>query len=241
MAYRDKIFKKERLLVIAPHPDDEVIGCGGLIARVKEEGGKVFVLFLTVGGTKDYTKGKRRLISGNVRIKEIEKVAKFLKFDSWHLAFPGDDYHLKLDQLPQRDLIEAIENSPISLNKTRPTIIAFPTPYSYNQDHRVTAQAVFSAARPMPQEFKHLVPTVLAYEEPQDRWSQDREDSPNFFVNLGERHIKTKIKALKLYKSQFREGTHPRSPHTIETLAKLRGVQVGTQTAEAFFCYRTLS
>lgn len=240
MAYRDRMFKKDRLLVIAPHPDDEIIGCGGFITRVKEEGGKVFVLFLTVGGTKDYTKGKRRSISASDRIKEIEKVTKFLKFDGWHLAFPGDKYHLRLDQLPQRDLIDSIENGPVSLNRQKPTIVAIPSPSSYNQDHRVCAQAAFAATRPMPKEFKPLSPLVISYEEPTDFWTPDEPSHLNFFVTLTERDLKAKITALKLYKTQVRSGNHPRSPKTLKNLAQLRGSQAGASLAEGFWCYRQI-
>ena len=71
---------KQRLLIIAPHPDDEVIGCAGLIQKVKNNGGKVFVLFLTVGDTKDFS--KKGISSLNDRKKEIKKVSSFLKYDS---------------------------------------------------------------------------------------------------------------------------------------------------------------
>ena len=84
--------RDQTLLIIAPHPDDEILGCGGLIKRIKEEGGKVYVLFMTVGTTVDYSsKGKS---SYQERIKEIEKVAKFMQYDDYAIAFPGNNHHL---------------------------------------------------------------------------------------------------------------------------------------------------
>ena len=109
---------RQTLLVMAPHPDDEVLGCGGLIKRIKDNGGKVYVVFLTVGNTKDYSKSGSSTIQE--RIKEIEKVAKFLKYDDYKIVFPGDEFHLKLDQMPKKDLISEIENGQrISLNKIK--------------------------------------------------------------------------------------------------------------------------
>ena len=81
--------KTQTLLVVAPHPDDEIIGCGGLINKIKENGGRVYVLYLTVGETRDFSK---RGYSGlEERRKELEEVSKFLKFDGFDLAFEGND------------------------------------------------------------------------------------------------------------------------------------------------------
>ena len=116
---------KQTLLVIAPHPDDEILGCGGLIKKIKDAGGKVYVLFLTVGDTHDFS--NKGLSTGKERQKEIEKVAKFLKFDDYYLAFGGNDHHLKLDLWGQKALMDMIERgSSVSLEKVKPTIVAFP-------------------------------------------------------------------------------------------------------------------
>src|SRR3989344_9283508 len=79
---------KQRLLVVAPHPDDEVIGCGGLIQKIKEGSGKVYILFLTVGETRDFS--KKGISSLATRKKEIEKVAKFLQYDDYDIALEGE-------------------------------------------------------------------------------------------------------------------------------------------------------
>ncbi|MDP2692851.1 MAG: PIG-L family deacetylase, partial [bacterium] len=118
-------FGPQRLLVIAPHPDDEVIGCGGLIKKIKDENGKVYVLYMTVGDTKDFS--KKGFSSLNERLKEIDAVAKYLKVDGWDIALPGDDYHLKLDTLGQKALMDIIEReSKVSIEKIKPTIVVFP-------------------------------------------------------------------------------------------------------------------
>lgn len=229
--------KNQRLLIIAPHPDDEVLGCGGLIKRVKEAGGKVFILFMTVGNTNDFAKNGHS--TSQSRIKEIENVAKYLKYDDYHLAFPGDAFHLKLDRLPQFELISAIEKGPLSLARIKPTIIASPQVSDYNQDHRSVAQAVMAATRPAPDEFKPLQRLVLGYEfSATALWSTQPSNNPNFFVELEKGDLEAKIKALRLYSSQLRNGYHSRSVHVLKSLAYLRGSQSGVQSAEAFFSYR---
>lgn len=231
--------KNQKLLVIAPHPDDEVIGCGGLIAKTKEEGGKVFVLFLTVGDTKDFT--KRGLSTAQERQKEIEAVAKFLNYDNYHLAWEGNDYHLKLDLVGQKKLMDLIEReSPVSVEKVKPTILTFPTPTSYNQDHQIVARAAHAAARPAGRPFKHFVTTVLSYEEPADFWNLEKPAEPNFFVPLTKAELNAKLSALKLYKSQLRPAPNLRSLAAIRTLATLRGSQSGNNFAEGFIAYRTI-
>lgn len=229
--------KLQRLLVIAPHPDDEVLGCGGLINKVKEAGGEVYVLYLTVGTTKDYS--KVGISTTNQRLNEIKKVARFLRFDDFKIAFPGDKYHLQLDKIPQKKIISIIENSTkISLNKIRPTIIATTQPIDYNQDHRAAAQAVFAATRPVPSHLKPFQNIVLGYEFAPTSWTAAPMSNPNFFIKLSTTNLAAKVKAMDLYRSQKRNGHHARSAQTIRSLARIRGVVSGTSMAEAFYCYR---
>src|SRR3990167_4538917 len=122
--------KDETLLIVSPHPDDEVLGCGGLIKKIKDQDGKVFVLFITVGDTQEYS--KKGVSNGHERISEIEKVAKFLKYDDYQILFEGNTFHLRLDSIPQIELVSKIEES---LNRIRPTIVAMPQSQDYNQDH----------------------------------------------------------------------------------------------------------
>ncbi|MCH7541985.1 PIG-L family deacetylase [Patescibacteria group bacterium] len=136
--------KNKTLLVVVAHPDDEIYGCGGFISKIKKAGGKAYVLFLTNGTTKDFSPKGKSLESE--RVEEINNVAKLLKYNGYKVAFPGDGYHLKLDQLEQKDLIHEIESgSKISLEAIKPDIVAFHSEEDYNQDHRAVAQAAFTA------------------------------------------------------------------------------------------------
>ncbi|OGH37706.1 MAG: hypothetical protein A3B44_00360 [Candidatus Levybacteria bacterium RIFCSPLOWO2_01_FULL_38_21] len=230
-------FKGQRLLVIAPHPDDEVIGCGGLIQKIKKEGGKVYVLFLTLGDAQDFS--KNGVSKTSERKKEIKKVAAFLKYDNYAIAFPGNKYHLKLDRLGQLPIMDTIERGGIvSLERVRPSIVAFPSFHSYNQDHRVAAYAAHAGLRPSEKDVKHFVSIVLGYEELVDFWNSGEQLIPNFFIPLNEKEIENKSKAIRLYRSQLRNFPNPRSPEALKTLAKLRGTQSGNDFSEGFFIHR---
>lgn len=232
--------KNQRLLVIAPHPDDEILGCGGLIKRIKEAGGKVYVLFMTVGTTQDYT--SKGISTHDERLTEIENVAKFLNYDDYSIAFPGNGHHLRLDNIPQLELISAIERGQkVSIEKVKPSIIATPQTTDYNQDHRASALATMTASRPAPEEAKQLISMVITYEFMATAlWSIDKPSTPNIFLELTHEHLNTKLKAMELYQSQTREGFNPRAPESIRSLAFTRGSQTGVQAAEAFFGYRTI-
>ncbi len=232
--------KNQKLLVIAPHPDDEVLGCGGLIRKIKSQGGKVYVLFLTVGDTFDYARGGKS--TSTERLAEIEKVAKYLEFDDYRIAFPGDDFHLKLDSLPQKEIVSEIENgSKVSLNKIKPTIVTTTHASDYNQDHRVCAEAVFAATRPAPNLIKPLQRMILGYESmAAAQWHDPRSFTPNTFIELNEDEIEAKIHALKLYKSQLGSGNHQRNPKVMKKIASVRGLSCGMDFAEAYYSFRTI-
>lgn len=231
---------KETLLIVAPHPDDEVLGCGGLIQKIKEKGGSVYVLFLTVGETKEYAKPGGSVSNGNQRMAEIEKVAKHLQYDDYKIIFPGDTFHLRLDNIPQKDLITEIESGErISLNKIKPTIVATPMPDDYNQDHRACTEAIFTATRPTPNELKPFQPIIIGYESVVTAdWYKGTSKHVNFFVQLSDKELEAKIQALKLYRSQVRPGSHPRSLQSLRTLAYFRGMYCGIKAAEAYSLFR---
>jgi LmbE family N-acetylglucosaminyl deacetylase len=232
--------RKQKLLVVAPHPDDEILGCGGLMKRIKDAGGKVYVLFLTVGTTTDYSHAGKS--TDKERIKEIKNVAKFLDYDGYEIAFPGNQYHLRLDTVPQKELIGAIEkNTKVSIDVIKPTIIATTHPNDYNQDHRVCAQAVFAATRPTPQTLKASPRLILGYESTVTaQWASIPTHNPNFFVSLTEQELSAKIQALQLYVSQLRADGHQRSSVGITAAAQYRGFQAGEHFAEAYFSYRQI-
>lgn len=230
--------KKQKLLIISPHPDDEVLGCGGLIKKVKDAGGKVYILFLTVGVTIDYS--QQGISTGQERLDEIEQVAKYMKYDGYRIAFKGDDYHLKLERIPQKDIMHEIENGKkISLNTIKPTIVAIPLPSDYNQDHTATTRAALAATRPADDNTKPLQRIVIGYESvPTAQWSQTSKNPINFYLTLSDTELEAKIAALQLYKSQVRSTPHPRSLRAMKNLSYYRGMFAGQASSEAFYIFR---
>ena len=121
----------QKLLVIAPHSDDEVLGCGGLISKIKKSGGKVYVLIFNLGFEKDDT-----VESQEKRKNEVKNAMNILDVDDYHLVHTTPDGNRDLDTKPLHSLIEIIEStSKVSLEKIAPTMVAIPTIFSHHQDH----------------------------------------------------------------------------------------------------------
>ena len=224
-----KSLKNEKLLVVAPHSDDEVLGCGGLISKIKKEGGKVFVLIFNLGFEKNDTEE-----SQDKRKQEVKEAMNALKVDDYHLVHEKADDNRELDTEPLHSLIEIIEStSNVSLEKISPTIVAIPTIFSHHQDHIHVHHACISALRPINSPVSNI---VLSYEAPEhSRWSASGVFEPNLFVEIDD-VIENKIVAFNKYQSQIRPGG--RDADNIRNQAKYRGQEVGKNLCEAFFVHR---
>ena len=224
-----KSLKNEKLLVVAPHSDDEVLGCGGLISKIKKEGGKVFVLIFNLGFEKNDTKE-----SQDKRKQEVKEAMSALKVDDYHLVHEKADDNRDLDVEPLHSLIEVIEStSNVSLEKISPTIVAIPTIFSHHQDHVHVHNACIAALRPISTPVSSV---VLSYEAPEhSRWSSSGVFEPNFFVEIDD-VIENKIMAFSKYSSQIRLGG--RDADSIRNQAKYRGQEVGKNLCEAFYVHR---
>ena len=121
----DEFLSKQRLLVISPHADDESFGCAGTISRIKDAGGEVFIMVMTIGDLKMYN-GQSDLVSGSTRVKEFDDVANFLQIDDYDIVYTDAETHLRLDAIPQRDLIHIIEKTCplIAINPACPPLTA---------------------------------------------------------------------------------------------------------------------
>ena len=221
--------KDEKLLVIAPHSDDEVLGCGGLISKIKKAGGKVYVLIFNLGFEKDDTKE-----SQEKRKKEVQDAMNVLNVDAFHLVHDQPDNNRDLDAKPLHSLIEIIEStSTVSLEKIEPTMVAIPTIFSHHQDHVHVHNACIAALRPISTPVSDV---VLSYEAPEhSRWSAAGVFEPNFFVEIDD-VINQKVLAFSKYNSQIRPGG--RDADSITNQAKYRGQEVGKNLCEAFYVHR---
>ena len=222
-------FSNEKLLVIAPHSDDEILGCGGLISKVKKGGGKVYVLIFNLGFEKDDTKE-----SQEKRKNEVQEAMNVLKVDDYHLVHDQPDNKRDLDTEPLHSLIEVIEStSNVSLEKIAPTMVAIPTIFSHHQDHVHVHHACIAALRPISTPVSNI---VLSYEAPEhSRWSASGVFEPNLFIEIDD-VIENKIMAFNKYRSQIRPGS--RDDDSIRNQAKYRGQEVGKNLCEAFYVHR---
>ena len=232
-------FKNETLLIIAPHPDDEILGCFGLIDFIKKNHGKVYVQILTLGG---YSKIGGGSVTKEKWKSEFLKVCDFLKIDGYDIGYFDDEIR-HLDTVTHSDLIELLEfKSKVSLSKIKPTMVAIPTVFSTHQDHIQAYKVAMSALREHPN--KTIPKVVLSYESPEyhvwSAYSEFGKFSPNYYQELSKGLLKKKIKCLNFYKSQIRKGH--RDGQKITDLASLRGNEIGSSNfAESYHIHRIIN
>ncbi len=224
------------ILVVAAHPDDEVLGCGGTIARHAHDGDKVYVLIVAEGATSRQLTRDRDLVVGE--LSELSKAAKtaatILGVTELELLnFPDN----RLDSVDRLDLIKEIESR---VERYKPEIVYVHHAGDVNVDHRRLHEAVITACRPIP---SHPVRRILSYEVVSStEWQTPGSApvfTPNWFVDISN-FLSHKHKALLVYSSEMRTWPHPRSYEALEHLARVRGSQVGVQAAEAFCLLRQL-
>lgn len=224
---------KKRILIIASHPDDEVLGCGGTVARLVKEGHEAYTLILGEGVT---SRDKNRLVKKrNRELKDLKiqalKANEILSIKQviFH-NFPDN----RFDTVPFLDIVKVIEKE---VNNIKPHVVFTHYERDLNIDHRITYQAVLTAARPLPDA---TVKEIYSFEIlSSTEYYYPSLFSPNVFVDISN-DIDIKIQALKAYKFEIREFLHPRSPHGITSHAQYRGMQVGLHYAEAFQLIRTI-
>ena len=225
-----------KVLVVAAHPDDEVLGCGGTIARHADEGEEVHVLIVAEGATsrlqhRDRTQVKNELLS---LAKAAEIAGSILGAASVNLLNLPDN---RLDSLDRLDLIKTIEEH---LNDYMPQIVYLHHAGDVNIDHRRLHEAVVTACRPTPnQPVRQLLSFEVASSTEWQPPGSALTFQPNWFVDISAQW-KRKREALLAYSSEMRAWPHSRSLEAVEHLARWRGSQVGVEAAEAFTLLRQL-
>ena len=239
LTLEDEFLGRQRLLVIAPHADDECFGCAGTMARIKHLGGEVYVIVCSVGDLKHYD-GTSSEVAGQTRAHELAEVMTFLQVDDWDILYRDADTHLRMDAIPRRDLIAKFEReSKLALDRLKPTMLAIPVG-SYNQDHEAVFRAAFTAARPGDPSIKPFQRLVLGYDNTSLFWSLEREKfHPNFYIDISD-FIEHKLQALTMHQSQMRNAIHHSSVQNVEYTARVRGREVSVEAAEAYMLFRQL-
>ncbi len=218
-----------RVLVIAAHPDDEVLGCGGTIAKHTLQGDEVYCLILGEGITSRYNQRGEAKEEELKQLKaEAEQAAKLLGIKKvFFRDFPDN----RFDTVPLLEIVKAIEEVKEGL---KPEIVYTHHQGDLNVDHQLAFRATLTACRPVKGE---TVKGIYSFEVPSStEWNSPEAENyfvPNVFVNISETFGK-KMEALKAYKSEAQEYPHPRSPETLEAIAKRWGGSVGMGLAEAF-------
>lgn len=216
---------KKKILVLSPHADDEVLGCGGSISKYSKKGYDINVLILT-----NAYKGAPDVFSK----KDIEIVRKEAKnankiIGTKRLYFE-DLPALRLNQIPTYKISKIIDSY---IKKIQPEIIFLPSGNDIHEDHKIIFKAAKVSARINK---KTTIKKILSYEVlSETEWNENEKPfNPNYYVNLNKSNINDKVNAFLKYKSQIKKLPHPRSKEGILNLSKVRGSQVYMRYAEAF-------
>lgn len=220
-----------RTLVVAPHPDDELLGCGGTLLRKAAEGVTVGWLLVT-SITTEAGWSQERVSS---RQDEIEKVRSLLGISPSHLytlGFPAT----QLDQVPSSQLISSISQV---FHKFQPQEVLLPHPGDIHSDHRIT----FESSSACTKWFRYpFVRRILTYETISETdFALDQSGggfSPNLYVDISD-HLIDKLDILAIYRSELGEHPFPRSIESVKAQSLLRGAQRGVMAAEAFQILRS--
>lgn len=219
----------KRILVVAPHPDDEVLGVGGTIARFAAEGAEVIVLIVTRGFPPEFDeefveRGRKEAAEAHELLGVTETVS---------LSFPAAG----LDTVPHRDLNAELASV---FRDVRPDILFLPFNGDVHSDHQSVFHSSLVAARPN----RGFSPSSIhSYETlSETNWNAPFLTPgfrPNVFVDITD-HLEIKLRAMEIYASQIRPFPNERSAESLRALAMLRGSTVGWPAAEAFVLLRAL-
>jgi LmbE family N-acetylglucosaminyl deacetylase len=223
----------KKVLIVAAHPDDEILGCGGAMALHSDKGDKVHVIFMTNGTTS--RGAKNRLLD------EINQ-RKQSALDACNIV--GAQHPIFLDfpdnQMDACSMLEITQRLEDVINRIEPEIIYTHHSKDLNIDHQLTHQAVMTACRPQPNNFVYEIYSFEVLSS--TGWGSSAVDNafvPNTFIDLN-KTWERKMKALHCYEYELRNFPHARSCKGVEALAIYRGVSIGVRHAEAFQLERRL-
>jgi LmbE family N-acetylglucosaminyl deacetylase len=204
------------ILVVAAHPDDEVLGCGGTIAQHTAAEDEVQVIFMAAG--RDDTRSRTMALNAANVMKT--RTPLFLGHEDQ-----------KLDTYPLLKLTQLIE---LAADRFPPDIVLTHSSADLNKDHRIVHEATLTAFRPIGDS-----PDILCFEVASSTEWGERAFHPNYFVDISN-YTKTLLQALQCYKEEMRPFPHPRSYVGITHQYRMRGAQAGLHAAEAFEVVRIL-
>jgi LmbE family N-acetylglucosaminyl deacetylase len=212
------------ILVVAPHPDDETLGCGATILKYKKQGHKLFWLIIT-DQREEFGFSKERELARAEEVRRVEAAYEFKQ--TWHLGLAPS----QLDAIPKSDVISGMVSV---FNEVKPHTIFVPFKNDIHSDHTITFECAMACSkwfrRP---ELKE----ILVYETVSETDIATAINLPTFTPNLYENVTQTfeeKMAIMDIYQSEMAEFPFPRSRQAIEALAMKRGAECGYLRAEAF-------
>ena len=227
----------DNVLVIAAHPDDEILGCGGVMAKHVAQGDNVSVLIICEGITsrrdqRQVEEDEKEMNQLYLSAKDAQKAIGYQNLEI--LRLPDN----RLDSVDILEIIKEIEHR---VNRKRIDVVYTHNGTDVNIDHQIIYEATITACRPMP---NSSVRKIISYEvasstEWRPKCSSKGKFSPNLYIDIG-MYWDQKCKALECYSSEMREWPHPRSIRGVEIMAEYRGVEVGKIKAEAFYTIREI-
>jgi len=225
----------DRVLVVAAHPDDEVLGCGATMARLAREGHEVFIAILGEGFNARHASSETPDAGAVQRLRdECRRVATLLGAKDLFLHALPDN---RFDTVSLLDVVKVVE---AVIDRVRPRVVYTHHGGDLNVDHAICSRAVLPATRPLPD---GPVAEVMMFEVPSStEWSFQRYAPafhPTVFVDVHDT-LETKVQALALYQGEARAFPHPRSPEALRAIARRWGSTVGVHAAEAFELVRAV-
>jgi N-acetylglucosamine malate deacetylase 1 len=210
----------DNILVVAPHPDDDILGCGGLMHRIARSGGYVTVLYVNL----EQLSRKQEIENA---LDLLPRAPRFYTYDCTQDEIKGGVEGLAVWIQSHIQIIE-------------PDVVCIPNSSAHHQDHRLTAEAAIIATRPSGATMWYRPPVVLEYEIASDVWPPRVSVPPQLTIELDYEDVLYKHNAMMLHSSQVRPSPSERSSETIAALAQLRGSQAGVRFGEAYNVLRYL-
>ncbi|MBR1495699.1 MAG: PIG-L family deacetylase [Acidaminococcaceae bacterium] len=227
--------ENEKILVIAAHPDDEVLGAGGTIAKYTAQGADVAVLIVTDGSTSQYRNDSKLLEIIEAKRKETVNCAAVLGVK--HIFYGGLP-DMKLDVTPHIEINQVIENV---IDIFQPNTVFTHFFGDINKDHQRVSESTLVACRPTAGQ---CVKRVFLYSVPSStEWNIQVPTTifiPNWYENISGEYAEKKYKAMECYKTELREFPHPRSIQYLRVTDMAEGNRVGLLAAESFMLVRSV-
>ncbi len=224
----------KNVLVIAAHPDDELLGVGGTVRRLSNEGKSVHAVIMAEGLT---SRSGHRQDTDKIELAHLQEDARNAAQEVGYASiefcgFPDN----RMDEVDLLDVIKVVSRY---VEKYQPDTIFTHHYGDLNIDHRITCEAVLTACRPVG---KYCVKRIYAFETPSStewNYNYDKPFTPNVYVDVSDT-IVAKVKGMNCYRTESTNYPHPRSEKALRALGQYRGSNAGCDSAEAFMLIREI-